>query len=260
MGDEPVRLRLDTFAVQNWLSAHGHDVQTVRVLAQFGAGQSNPTYLLLCIGPSGQSKLVLRRKPPGELLPSAHDVVREHRVMAALQGTGVPVPRVRGLCTSEFVLGVPFYVMDYVAGRVLTDERLPGMQPEERTATWTNVVQTLAALHSVDYRTVGLEKHGKVGGGGYALRQLEVWSRQFGAVDGLVRAHGAVNGAVDLQPSPSPSRSLSRSPSPNPSPNTNPSPYPNLTAALAKASDEMLRLQAWLPTRIPTVPVSLSQP
>ena len=72
MGDEPVRLRLDTFAVQNWLSAHGHDVQTVRVLAQFGAGQSNPTYLLLCIGPSGQNKLVLRRKPPGELLPSAH--------------------------------------------------------------------------------------------------------------------------------------------------------------------------------------------
>ena len=92
----------------------------------------------------------------------------------------------------------------------------------------------------------------------YAKRQLEVWSRQFGAVDGLVRAHGAVNGAVDLQPSPSPSRSLSRSPSPNPSPNTNPSPYPNLTAALAKASDDMLRLQAWLPTRIPTVPVSLS--
>ena len=166
---ETVRLPLDTCAVQNWLSAHGQAFKDVRVLAQFGAGQSNPTYLLQCTRPAGeQTKLVLRRKPPGELLPSAHDVAREHRVLAALQGSRVPVPRVWGLCTSELVLGVPFYVMAYVAGRVLTDERLPGLAPKERTAIWTSAVQVLAALHSVDFRAVGLEKHGKVGGGGYA--------------------------------------------------------------------------------------------
>ena len=97
---EPVRLPLDTCAVQNWLSAHGHAFKDVRVLAQFGAGQSNPTYLLQCTKATGeQTKLVLRRKPPGELLPSAHDVAREHRVLAALQGSRVPVPRVWGLCT-----------------------------------------------------------------------------------------------------------------------------------------------------------------
>ena len=97
---EPVRLPLDTCAVQNWLSAHGQAFKDVRVLAQFGAGQSNPTYLLQCTGAAGeQKKLVLRRKPPGELLPSAHDVAREHRVLAALQGSRVPVPRVWGLCT-----------------------------------------------------------------------------------------------------------------------------------------------------------------
>ena len=125
--------------------------------------------MLQCTGADGEAtKLVLRRKPPGKLLPGAHDVAREHRILVALQGSRVPVPRVWGLCTSELVLGVPFYVMDYVAGRVLTDERLPGLAPKERTAIWTSAVQVLAALHSVDYRAVGLERHGKVGGGGYA--------------------------------------------------------------------------------------------
>ena len=102
---EPVRLPLDTCAVQNWLSAHGHAFKDVRVLAQFGAGQSNPTYLLQCTKAAGeQTKLVLRRKPPGELLPGAHAVDREYRVQQALQGTDVPVPEVLALCDDDSVL------------------------------------------------------------------------------------------------------------------------------------------------------------
>jgi len=182
------RLALDTSIVQYWLRAHGHDVAEVHVECQFGAGQSNPTYLLLLTSAADvRRRVVLRRKPPGELLKSAHDVEREYRAMAALQDTDVPVPRMVGLCPGDMVLGVPFYVMEFVDGRVLADERLPGVSPAERTAIWTSAARTLARLHAVDFRAVGLERHGKLGGGGYAFRQLDVWARQFRAVDALVR-------------------------------------------------------------------------
>ena len=119
-----VRLAIDLPGVSRWLSRElGYDLGELEA-SQFDAGQSNPTYLLTAR--SSGEQLVLRRKPPGELLPSAHDVVREHRVLAALQHTDVPVPRVIALCTDDALLGVPWYAMRYVPGRVLEDIRLPG--------------------------------------------------------------------------------------------------------------------------------------
>ena len=118
-------------------------------------------------GPRGSvSPLAARAHPDAVLLLLPHVLLRPLR---------------------NLVLGVPFYVMDYVEGRVLTDERLPEQLPEERAAIWSNAAQVLATLHSVDFRKVHLERHGKLGGGGYAYRQLDVWARQFRAVDGFVR-------------------------------------------------------------------------
>lgn len=138
-------------------------------------GQSNPTYRLAA--PSG--RYVLRRKPPGKLLPSAHAVDREFRVMKALGGTDVPVPRMLALCADESVIGTMFYVMDHVAGRVFYDPRLPEQSKSERAAMFDDMNRVIAALHKIDPQAVGLGDFGKPGN--YFARQFARWSRQYRA-------------------------------------------------------------------------------
>jgi aminoglycoside phosphotransferase (APT) family kinase protein len=140
---------------------------------QFEGGQSNPTYQLA----AGGRRYVLRKKPKGKLLPSAHQVEREYRVMTALQGSEVPVPRTWLLCEDPGVIGTPFYVMDHVEGRVLTDARMPRLTPAERTALYADFVRVLAALHSLDPAAVGLADFGRPGN--YYTRQISRWSQQY---------------------------------------------------------------------------------
>jgi aminoglycoside phosphotransferase (APT) family kinase protein len=142
---------------------------------QFQGGQSNPTYRVT----AGNRRYVLRRKPPGRLLPSAHAVDREYRVMAALAGTGVPVPKMVALCEDDSVIGTAFYLMEYVDGRVLWDPVLPGMSPQGRAAHYDEMNRVLAALHQVDYNAVGLGDFGRPGG--YIERQIARWSKQYEA-------------------------------------------------------------------------------
>jgi aminoglycoside phosphotransferase (APT) family kinase protein len=190
--EEPVRLPLDVAAVRSYLSPRGcGSWGALRVVRQFDAGQSNPTYLLA----SERGGLaVLRRRPAGELLPGAHDVAREHRVLLALQGSAVPVPFTRSdwLCADASVLGVAWYLMGHVPGRVLHDARMPGAMPAERKAVYVDAARALAAIHSVDIRTGPLSRHGRPTG--YARRQLRAWGGQFRAVDEYVRAGGSGEG------------------------------------------------------------------
>ena len=142
-----------------------------------GGGQSNPTFLLT----AGTRRDALRTKPgrAAELLPSAHQIEREFRVLAALAGAGVPVPRVHALCTDEEVIGRAFYVMDFVEGRVFADPRLPELTSAERGALFADMNRVLARLHGLDYRSLGLGDYGKPGD--YLARQIARWSRQYRA-------------------------------------------------------------------------------
>jgi aminoglycoside phosphotransferase (APT) family kinase protein len=142
---------------------------------QFKGGQSNPTFLLT----SGGHRYVMRRKPPGELLPSAHAVEREFRVIEALAATEVPVARAHALCEDPSVIGTPFYVMDCVDGRILWDPTLPGMSAPERAAHYDDMNRVIAALHRVDPTAIGLADYGKPGH--YIERQVARWTRQYRA-------------------------------------------------------------------------------
>lgn len=142
---------------------------------KFSGGQSNPTYLLT----AASGRYVLRRKPPGVLLKSAHAVDREFRVMKALADTPVPVPTMRVLCDDESVIGSMFYVMDYLDGRIFWNAALPEQTPRERAAIYDAMNQVLADLHSVDPQAVGLEDYGKPGN--YFERQLARWTKQYRA-------------------------------------------------------------------------------
>jgi aminoglycoside phosphotransferase (APT) family kinase protein len=140
---------------------------------KFAGGQSNPTYKLT--SPSGT--YVLRRKPFGKLLPSAHAVDREYRVIAGLYPTGFPVARPYGLCTDESVIGTMFYIMGFAGGRNLWDGTLPDYAPTERTGIYHAMGDTLAALHNTDYAAAGLGEFGKPGN--YFARQVERWTKQY---------------------------------------------------------------------------------
>src|SRR5262245_4882702 len=142
-------------------------------VAQFEGGQSNPTFLI----ERGGDRLVLRKKPPGKLLPSAHQVDREYRVMSALRKSDVPVPETIALCEDDAVIGTAFFVMRHVPGRVIADPRLPGWTPAERTALYDDTARVLAALHRVDPEAVGLADFGRPGN--YYVRQISRWSRQY---------------------------------------------------------------------------------
>jgi aminoglycoside phosphotransferase (APT) family kinase protein len=144
-------------------------------LRRVEGGQSNPTWIV----DAGTRRYVLRSKPAGVLLPSAHAIEREFRVMQSLAGSAVPVPRVRALCEDPGVLGSAFYLMDFVEGRILTDQTLPGMAPAERAAHYAELARVLAALHAVDHRSAGLADFGREGR--YVERQIERWTRQYRA-------------------------------------------------------------------------------
>ena len=120
---------------------------------------------------------MLRKKPPGQLLASAHQVDREYRVMKALGGVGFPVPVMRALCEDDSVLGTSFYVMDFMEGRIFRDARLPGLAPAERAAIYDNLNDTLARLHAVDYAAIGLSDYGRPGN--YFERQIGRWTKQY---------------------------------------------------------------------------------
>jgi aminoglycoside phosphotransferase (APT) family kinase protein len=172
IGTKPVeeRHRIDAAALEKFLGLKLERIE------QFKGGQSNPTYRLTA---ADGRRFVLRRKPPGKLLPSAHAVDREYRVIRALHPTGFPVARPHVLCEDESVLGTAFYVMDYVEGRVLWDQSLPGMSKAGRAAIWDELNRVMAALHTIDYRAVGLEGFGKPGN--YIERQIARWSKQYQA-------------------------------------------------------------------------------
>ena len=176
-GTAPVQARhgFDAAALQRWFERHvDARVGTLRV-AQFRGGQSNPTFLV-----EGDSRrYVVRRKPPGELLPSAHAVGRVFRVVQGLQGRGVPVPEVHALCEDDSVIGSAFYVMAYVDGRVLWDPKLPELPPAERVRIYDEMNRVLAALHDVDVQAAGLADFGRPGN--YIARQVARWTRQYRA-------------------------------------------------------------------------------
>lgn len=142
---------------------------------KIAGGQSNPTFLLT----AASGRMVLRRKPPGELLKSAHAVDREFRVQKALAGTTVPVPRMLALCEDESVVGSIFYVMEHADGRTFDDPSLPDATPAERGAIYAELARVLAAIHTVDVAAVGLSDYGRPGN--YFARQLDRWTRQYRA-------------------------------------------------------------------------------
>jgi aminoglycoside phosphotransferase (APT) family kinase protein len=174
-GVKPVeeRHRLDEARLEVWLAANIEDYAGPLTINQFKGGQSNPTYQLV----TPAQKYVLRKKPGGKLLPSAHAVDREFRVISALYPTGFPVARPYALCSDDSVLGAMFYVMEMVEGRVLWDGSLPEMSKAERRAVYENKIATLAKLHTTDYEKVGLADFGKPGN--YFARQIDRWSKQY---------------------------------------------------------------------------------
>src|SRR5688572_13086488 len=161
--------RFDEAALAAYLGERSLEVE------QFAGGQSNPTFLLT----GEQGRRVLRKKPPGKLLPSAHLIEREYRVIRALEKSDVPVPRAHLLCEDSSIIGTPFYVMDFIEGRIFSDPRMPDVSTGERGALYDEMNRTLAALHSVDWRAAGLSDFGKTEG--YVRRQIERWSSQYQA-------------------------------------------------------------------------------
>ncbi len=140
---------------------------------QFEGGQSNPTFLI----DDGNRKYVLRKQPPGELLPSAHQVDREYRVMHALASTDVPVPKMFALCEDPSIIGTKFYIMEWIDGRLLTEPLLPSLSPAERKSIYLDLARVLAKLHGVNPAAVGLSEFGRPGN--YFGRQVSRWSKQY---------------------------------------------------------------------------------
>ncbi|MDJ0789638.1 MAG: phosphotransferase [Myxococcota bacterium] len=171
--------RFDEAALAEYLAKEVPGLSGPLRVQQFEGGQSNPTFRIEARIDGAERALVLRKKPPGELLKSAHQVDREYRVMTALRDTDVPVPETLVLCEDESVIGTSFYVMACVEGRVSPDALLPGLEPSERAAVYEDVIRVLAALHSVDPEAVGLGDFGRPGN--YYARQVSRWSRQYEA-------------------------------------------------------------------------------
>jgi aminoglycoside phosphotransferase (APT) family kinase protein len=183
-------LALDRIA--DWLGGHVAGFHGPLTAERFAGGQSNPTYRLS----SGSGDYVLRKKPPGPLLPSAHAVEREFWVMQALAKTAVPVPKVYALCEDEAVTGRAFYVMEHLDGRIFWDQRLPEVPPGERGAMFASMNQVIAALHSVDYAALGLEDFGRPGN--YMARQIARWSQQYRASETVKQP--AMDALIDWLP------------------------------------------------------------
>ena len=168
-------LRFDAAALEAYLTEHLPGARGPLTVRQFKGGQSNPTYLLETPG----RRLVLRRKPPGKLLPSAHAVDREYRVLEALARQGFPVATPRHYCADESVIGTPFYLMDFVEGRVFWEPGMPDSDAAERAAVYDAMNATLARLHSFEPAAIGLGDFGR--GENYVARQVDRWSKQYRA-------------------------------------------------------------------------------
>lgn len=169
------RHALDMPVLESWMKAHVEGFEGPLEVRQFKGGQSNPTYELV----TPRQKYVLRRKPPGTLLASAHAVDREFAVISALHAQGFPVAKPYALCADDTVLGSIFYVMDKVEGRIFWDLKLPDCTPDERRAIWFEQVDTLAALHRLEPLKIGLGDYGKPGN--YFARQVGRWTKQYRA-------------------------------------------------------------------------------
>ena len=168
--------RFDEAALAAYMSDHVEGFAPPLAVSQFQGGMSNPTFL---VTDGNGKRYVLRKKPPGELLPSAHAVDREFKVISALNKTDVPVARAYALCEDESVIGQAFYIMEFLEGRVFRDVALPEYEPAERRAIYDAMCDAMAKLHSVDFEAVGLGDYGRVGG--YIARQVRRWSQQYEA-------------------------------------------------------------------------------
>ena len=174
-GVKPVeeRHRIDLGRLEDFLKKRLEGFRGPLQVEQFKGGQSNPTYRIT----AGGKRYALRRKPPGKLLPSAHAVDREFKVIQALSKVGFPVAKPYVLCEDDAVIGTAVYLMDCIDGRVLGDPALPGMPKAERTAIWDELNRVIALLHSIDYKAVGLQDFGKAGS--YIERQVGRWTKQY---------------------------------------------------------------------------------
>ena len=178
--------------LERWMRDHVDGFRGPLAAERFEGGQSNPTYKLA----AATGTYVLRRKPLGHLLPSAHAVDREYRVMRSLADTAVPVPRVYALCEDDAIIGSTFYVMEFLDGRVFWDQRLPGLTPAERRAMFASMNAVIAALHSVDQMAVGLAEFGRPGN--YMARQIGRWSKQYQASE--TELHRAMDALIEWLP------------------------------------------------------------
>ena len=165
--------QFDVAQLEDYMLSHVDNFDGPLTVKQFKGGQSNPTYLLE--SPSG--RYVMRRKPPGKLLKSAHAVDREFKVISALHAADFPVPRPYVLCKDEEIVGTMFFIMEFVGGRIFWELDLPDSDPEERTAIYDNLGETIAQLHNFDHEKIGLGDYGKPGN--YFARQISRWSKQY---------------------------------------------------------------------------------
>lgn len=167
------QLDFDARRLQDYLHANVDGLRGELQIERISGGQSNPTYFVS----DDRRRMVLRKQPAGPVLPSAHAVDREHRIMAALANTDVPVPAMLSFCADPQILGTPFYVMERVDGRVFSDCSLPGVSAAERPLMYQAMAQKLARLHAVDWQGLGLADYGRPGD--YFARQIARWSRQW---------------------------------------------------------------------------------
>ena len=185
-------LKFDELKLQEWFGDNVPSAGKIDKVVQFKGGQSNPTYKIS----STNQVFVLRRKPPGVLLPSAHAVEREYKVITALQNTEVPVPKTYGLCEDADIIGTPFFVMDFLDGTVYWDLLLSEKSPQERMEIYANKNKVIAELHNVDYESVGLSNYGKPGN--YIARQVSRWTKQYLASE--TENIPAMNNLIDWLP------------------------------------------------------------
>ncbi len=165
--------RFDEARLDAWLGAHVDGYTGSLQVRQFKGGQSNPTYWLA----DRERQYALRKKPPGELLQSAHAVDREFTVMRALAETDVPTPRMYALCEDDSVIGTSFFVMEFVLGRIFWEAQVAGVRRDERSAIYEELIRVLAAIHNVDLEKTGLTEYGRHGG--YVERQVKRWTKQY---------------------------------------------------------------------------------
>tara|TARA_B100001029_G_scaffold179491_1_gene189223 strand:- start:388 stop:1443 length:1056 start_codon:yes stop_codon:yes gene_type:complete len=186
------KLKFKSSKLQPWIDEYVLNAGKINTIEQFKGGQSNPTYKVI----TDNKNLVLRRKPPGVLLPSAHAVDREYKVMTALQNTEVPVPKTYGLCEDEDVIGTAFFVMEFLDGDIFWDLLLSDKSPKDTAEIYASKNKVIAELHNVDFESVGLSEYGKPGN--YIARQVSRWTKQYLASE--TKNIPAMNNLIDWLP------------------------------------------------------------